>query len=41
MKQVSDRDLRFAELSLAFSAGVCATALAVAIIFTFYLRGCV
>lgn len=41
MKQITDRDFRLAELSLAFSAGVCACAFAAAIIFTFYLRGCV
>lgn len=41
MKQLTDHDFRRADLALAFSAGVCATALAVAIIFTFYLRGCV
>lgn len=38
MKQVSEHDLRFADLSLAFSAGVCAAAVCAMVIYTFYLR---
>lgn len=39
MNQHSDRDLRFADLSLAFSAGVCAAAVCALVVFSFYLWG--
>jgi hypothetical protein len=38
MKQISEKDLRFADLSLAFSAGVCAAAVGALVVFTFYLH---
>jgi hypothetical protein len=38
MKQITERDLRLADLSLAFSAGVCAAAVGALVIFTFYLK---
>lgn len=34
----TERDLRLADLSLAFSAGVCAAAVCALVIATFYLR---
>lgn len=34
----TERDLRLADLSLAFSAGVCAAAVCAMVVFTFYLR---
>jgi hypothetical protein len=38
MKQISERDLRLADLSLAFSAGVCAASVGALVVFTFYLH---